>query len=69
MTATKIAAAAVTVLNLSAFAPATGQTLRIYHIDVDQADATLLVSPEHRSGPSGHEWFRHYPSGPIPWRA
>jgi hypothetical protein len=26
-----------------------GQTLRIYHIDVDQGDATLIVSPSNRT--------------------
>lgn len=39
--------------------PASAQTLRIYHIDVDQGDATLLVSPSGRtllvdSGKNGH---------------
>ena len=46
MTTFRTAAAAVTMLTLSAFAhPTTAQTLRIYHIDIDQGDATLLVSP------------------------
>ena len=40
-------------------APALAQTLRIYHIDVEQGDATLLVSPSGRallidSGKNGH---------------
>lgn len=30
-------------------ATAYAQNLRIYHIDVDQADATLLVSPSNRT--------------------
>lgn len=56
----KTAAAAATMLTLSAVAhPTTGQTLRIYHIDVDQADLTLLVSPAGDtlladSGRNGH---------------
>ena len=56
----KTAAAAATMLTLSAFAhPTTAQTLRIYHIDVDQADATLIVSPSGQallvdSGKNGH---------------
>lgn len=60
MTTFKTAAAAVTTLTLSAFAhPTTAQTLRIYHIDVDQADATLIVSPSGQallvdSGKNGH---------------
>lgn len=40
-------------------APASAQTLRIYHLDVDQGDATLVVSPSGRtllidSGKDGH---------------
>ncbi len=40
-------------------APLCAQTLRIYHIDVEQADATLLVAPSGRtllvdSGRNGH---------------
>jgi beta-lactamase superfamily II metal-dependent hydrolase len=56
----KTAAAAVTMLTLLAFAhPTTAQTLRIYHIDVDQGDATLLVAPNGQSllvdsGRNGH---------------
>jgi competence protein ComEC len=34
---------------LAVTSPAAGQTLRIYHIDVDQADAILLVSPDGQS--------------------
>ena len=39
--------------------PACAQTLRIFHIDVEQADATLLVSPSGKtllvdSGKNGH---------------
>ena len=39
--------------------PATAQSLRIYHIDVEQADATLFVSPSGKtllvdSGKNGH---------------
>ena len=46
----KTAAAAVTMLALSAFAhPTTAQILRIYHIDVDQGDATLFVAPNGQS--------------------
>ncbi len=51
-------AALMGVFFLVAF-PATAQTLRIYHIDVEQADATLFVSPSGKtllvdSGKNGH---------------
>ena len=35
------------VLSLLWFSAVDAQTLRIYHIDVDQGDATLIVSPHY----------------------
>ena len=37
------------ILFLTWLVRADAQTLRIYHIDVDQADATLIVSPGGQS--------------------
>ena len=47
------------VLSLLWFSAVNAQTLRIYHIDVDQGDATLIVSPSGQtllidSGKNGH---------------
>ena len=44
---------------LALAAPSSAQTLRIYHIDVDQADSTLFVAPGGNtllvdSGKNGH---------------
>ncbi|MCZ6690503.1 MAG: lamin tail domain-containing protein [Planctomycetota bacterium] len=57
----RVLGTALGILALSGFfgAPAYGQSLRIYHIDVEQADATLIVSPSGTSllvdsGKNGH---------------
>ena len=49
----------VTLFLLSPFYPANAQSLKIYHIDVGQADATLIISPNGNtllidSGKNGH---------------
>ncbi|MFC1577638.1 lamin tail domain-containing protein [Thermodesulfobacteriota bacterium] len=49
----------VTILLLFTFQTANAQNLKIYHIDVEQADATLIISPSGKtllidSGKNGH---------------
>ena len=49
----------VTLFLLFSFQTANAQTLKIYHIDVEQADATLVISPSGKtllidSGKNGH---------------